>query len=256
MVTPTVKLSGTASIHQQVQILDGGNEMAKVRADANGNWETTYLPVSTKRYEVKVRGLYGNPNPESGTRIFTVISGDISGYAPSVLEARGNNGKLLRIDDYYRLSSATVEVPVFPGMAANKGQTVGIKWKGRVDYDSEIKNVVSVTPMTFSVPRMEFIDSIGRTVPVTFSVKRGSGPIETSGALQLMVEGQRLTLPQPTITADRTKVTVRYTGMAPGIPADWIRESRGHTVLVNYAVGTWGAEPFYMFSQVLRIQVQ
>ncbi|KVP13595.1 hypothetical protein WJ85_15170 [Burkholderia ubonensis] len=172
-------------------------------------------------------------------------------------------------------------------MAANKGQTVGIKWKGRVDYDSEIKNVVSVTPMTFGVPRMEFIDSIGRTVPVTFSVKRGSGPIETSGALQLVVEGQRLTLPQPTITADRTKVTVRYTGMAPGnqvlhvrwvgpyvretddvgvssttqeevsIPADWIRESRGHTVLVNYAVGTlWGTEPFYMFSQVLRIQVQ
>ncbi|WP_218617177.1 hypothetical protein, partial [Burkholderia ubonensis] len=53
VVTPTVKLSGTASIRQQVQILDGGNEMATVRADDNGNWETTYLPVSTKRYSLR-----------------------------------------------------------------------------------------------------------------------------------------------------------------------------------------------------------
>ncbi|OJB25011.1 hypothetical protein [Burkholderia ubonensis] len=190
--------------------------MAKVRADANGNWETTYLPVSTKRYEVKVRGVYGNPNPESGTRTFTVVASrvptitsikDAAGY-----EIQNNDSVVTSMVKLSGTASIHQQVQILDG----GNEMAKVQWKGRVDYDSEIKNVVSVTPMTFSVPRMEFIDSIGRTVPVTFSVKRGSGPIETSGALQLMVEGQRLTLPQPTITADRTKVTVRYTGMAPG----------------------------------------
>ncbi|WP_217649945.1 hypothetical protein, partial [Burkholderia ubonensis] len=83
VVTPTVKLSGTASIRQQVQILDGGNEMATVRADDNGNWETTYLPVSTKRYEVKVRGLYGSPNPEGDADGETVGHGQYPSAGPN-----------------------------------------------------------------------------------------------------------------------------------------------------------------------------
>ncbi|ODP32515.1 hypothetical protein [Pandoraea sp. ISTKB] len=203
----------------------------------------------------------------------------IGNTAPKVLEASANNGARLLISDFYERDTVTVEVPAYTGMAV--GQTVGARWKGpSFTYDTPIKTVSSVGKMTFSIPRIEVIDAIGATVPVTFSVKRGNNPIENSAALNLQVEAQSLALPAPTISASNTQVTVSFAGATSGhtvqvrwsgvvvrdterqtvvpgranvftIPTAWIQENAGRTVAINYAVGTtMGAR--FQFSKVLR----
>ncbi|APD11297.1 hypothetical protein UC34_25330 [Pandoraea vervacti] len=204
----------------------------------------------------------------------------IGNVAPKVLEASANNGARLLISDFYERDTVTVEVPAYPGMAV--GQTVGARWQGpSVTYDTPIKSVASVGRMTFDIPRVEVIDAIGATVPVTFSVKRGNNPIEQSAPLNLQIEGQSLSLPAPAIDAAKTQVTVSFPGAAsthnvqvrwagvvvrdterqnvvPGranvfqIPTAWITENAGRTVAVNYAVGTSSGARF-QFSRVLRI---
>lgn len=199
---------------------------------------------------------------------------------PKVVEASANNGLRLLISDFYERDTVTVEVPAYPGMAA--GQTVGARWRGpSVTYDTPIKTVAAVGSMTFSIPRVEVIDAIGTTVPVTFSVKRDANPIEHSGTLNLQVEAQSLSLPAPTIDAGKTQVTVSFPGavsthnvqvrwagvvvrdterqtVVPGranlfqIPAAWVSENAGKTVAVNYAVGTTSGAR-YQFSKVLRV---
>ncbi|WP_139253349.1 hypothetical protein, partial [Burkholderia ubonensis] len=163
------------------------------------------------------------PETQTGTASFTFRDQDqvvrpdegIANLTPRAPQASGNSGQLLRIDDYYRLDSVTIQVPQYPGMSA--GQTVGIKWAGAVMYNSEIKTVTTPGQLSFEVPRVEVIDSIGRAVPITFSVKRGSNPIEISAPLNLQVEAQALTLPAPIINVDRTAVAVEpYQGMAIG----------------------------------------
>lgn len=214
------------------------------------------------------------------------IPGDWSGIShlkPSAPEATGDNGRLLSRNDYYQLNQLTVEVPAYPGMEA--GQTVGIRWVGRNHtWDSAIQTVTEVGPLKFSVPRVEFIDTIGRTALLSFSVKRSSTqPIELSGVLELSVEGQSLTLPQPSVSADFSHVVVRYSGMLPSqkvearwigtqehttglvaagasgevlitIPQSWVDEDVGKQVLINYAVGDSSGSR-YQFSQILRVIV-
>ena len=208
---------------------------------------------------------------------------DPSKTTPSVPDATGNNGTQLTIDDFYSKDTITVIVPQYQGMAA--GQTIGIRWAGRVNYDSPIQTVSSVGSMTFQVPRMEVIDSIGRTVNVTFSVKRGaSSPIETSKALPLQIEQQRIVLGPPSINGDYSIVTFSHPDLKPGynniqmrwagpvtrdtarqsivangiqsiaVPAAWAAESKGHTVLINVAIGSSTGDR-YLFSQVLRVKI-
>ncbi|WP_157646628.1 hypothetical protein [Burkholderia ubonensis] len=211
-----------------------------------------------------------------------VSPGDsVENSTPSVPQASGNGGKLLKIDDYYFADEISIEVPQYSGMA--RGQTVGIKWAGRVTYNSPIDTVGEPGKMTFKVPRTEVIDSIGRTVPVTFSVKRGdTAPIESSRALDLVIEAQAIALPPPTVNVSTRKVTVDFAGMQVGvhkirvrfvgketrdtdavpvttsgaqnfdIPAEWFNENSGRTVAINYAVGTTSGAR-YMFSQVVRV---
>ncbi|MFJ2995244.1 hypothetical protein [Pandoraea sp. NPDC087047] len=204
----------------------------------------------------------------------------IATMTPKVLEASANNGQRLLLNDFYSRDFVTIEVPVYPGMST--GQTVGARWRGpSVTYDTPIHPVTSIAPVTFQVPRVEVIDAIGTTVPVSFTVKRGNNPIEHSAALNLQIEAQVLVLPAPTINAGKTEVTVSFPGalsdqtvqvrwagvvvrdtvsqyVDPGhpnvfaIPSSWVTENAGKPIAVNYAVGTRSGTR-YQFSKILRI---
>lgn len=229
------------------------------------------------------------PTSQEGTALVTYSASDqkiplperVTGTQPRVLEASGDNGKLLRIDDFYGRDDVTVRVPRYLGMAM--GQTVGIRWQAAVAYAAS-RAVAAVGAMDFSVPRMEVVDAIGRTVPITFYVKSGENPEEVSARLDLAIEAQPFDLPAPTIDATATKVSFTFTGIQPGthtlrmrwagvavrdtpvqqvigsgeqtftVPAAWVDENRGRTVLISVAVGN-NAGGRYMFSRVLRFHV-
>ncbi|WP_448100524.1 hypothetical protein [Luteibacter jiangsuensis] len=210
---------------------------------------------------------------------FQVPGEEVGNLRPQVLEASGDNGKLLRIDDFYRRDDVTVRAPEYPGMAV--GQEVGIRWAGAVTH-TDTKPVAMVGSTDFSVPRVEVIDNIGRTVPVTFFVRRGTKPEEESASLDLAIEAQPFDWPAPTIDATHTVVSFTSADLLPGthtlsmrwagiavhdtplqqvthggaqafvVPAAWVAENAGRTVLINVAVGT-NAGGRYMFSRVLRL---
>ncbi|KWK78964.1 hypothetical protein WM15_02325 [Burkholderia ubonensis] len=165
------------------------------------------------------------------------------------------------------------------------GQEVEVRWNGRMVYQSAARTVGQPGLMKFTVPRTMVIDAIGRTVPVTFAVKRSAtASPDISGALDLVIEPQGLVLPVPAVNLDQRDITVDFPGMVQGhtisvqwevgeqvertpleivsnpgptvfaIPEGWITANHGKTALVNYAVGdTTGAR--YMFSRVTRVQI-
>jgi hypothetical protein len=139
--------------------------------------------------------------------------------------------------------------------------------------------------MEFLIPRMEVVDSIGSTVPVSFTVRTfPSGPLHRSDPLRLDVDAQAFVLPPLRITSDQSTVTVRYPAMATGYHArvrldgvstrytqwqdmktgvtaefsileSWIAENKGKTVLINYSVNRPGIAEQSQFSQVLRVEL-
>ncbi|MHC8371056.1 hypothetical protein ACYZT2_09635 [Pseudomonas sp. MDT1-85] len=201
---------------------------------------------------------------------------------PKVLEAYGDQGDRLKMADIYYAPHVTIQIPQYLGMAV--GQTIRARWaSARNTYDSVITRVENVGPMDFIVPRLEVVDAIGSTVPVTYTVRSyPNGPLHRSNPLQLGVDAQAFVLTPPRLTPDQTTVTIRYPGMASGyqarvrmagvvtrktewqdlktwvtaeflIPQSWIVENKGKTVSINYSVNRPGIDEHSLFSQVLRV---
>ncbi|WP_448092190.1 hypothetical protein [Pseudomonas lini] len=212
----------------------------------------------------------------------TRIKMTIDPQAPKVLEAYGAQGERLKMADIYYATHITIQVPPYPGMAI--GQTLRARWASeRHVYDSPITTVQRVGPMNFNVPRLEVIDAIGTKVPVEYTVRNfPNGPLHRSRVLPLAVDPQALDLTPPRLTTDRTRVTVRFPGMAAGyharvritgvatretdwqelkadvtaefrIPRTWIDENEGKDVLFNYSIHRSGSTDNLMFSQLLRV---
>lgn len=214
---------------------------------------------------------------------------DIRKLQPSVPEASGDNGTLLTFDDYYSKDTISVVVPVYPGMTS--GQTILVRFEGRaVVYHSPIVTVRTIAPISIPIPRSEIIDSMGRRVKVQFSVKRtATSPTEWSAYFWLtiapqLLDGKPVTLAAPTISSDFTTVRFSTANLVPGlhtltmrwigasqhdssrvdvgdtgihnfsVPTDWVKESRGRTVLINVAAGRKDGGK-YLFSQILRVNI-
>jgi hypothetical protein len=231
--------------------------------------------------DVTLRVVRAGVKPVAESKSF-MIKTTISLKPPKVLEAYGAQGDRLKMSDIYKARHVTVQVEQYVGMAI--GQTIRARWaSARNIYDSAITTVTAVGAMNFAVLRMEVVDSIGSTVPVSFTVRTyPDGPLHRSVPLSLAVDAQTFVLPPPRITPDQTTVTVRYPAMATGyharvrlggvitrktewqdmkagvtaefsIPASWIAENKGKTVLINYSVNRPGIDEHSMFSQVLRV---
>lgn len=225
----------------------------------------------------QVRGRDSEPTP-------VTVKTTIHQEKVKVLEAYGASGDRLKISDMYYAPHATVRVLKYVGMAV--GQTIRVRWAStRHTYYSEIKTVTSVGDVDLVVPRMEVIDSIASTVPVTFTVRTyPDGPLHRSQPLNLGVDAQEFTLPPPRLTPDQTTVTVYYPAIASGyqarvrfagivtrrtewqnmqngviaafsIPSAWVEENKGGVVLINYSVNRANVNEQSQFSQVLRVQL-
>lgn len=232
---------------------------------------------------VTLRVVRGVATPESEAKSFTVKTTIILKPA-KVLEAYGAQGDRLKMSDIYTARHITVQIEQYVGMAI--GQTIRVRYaSARHVYDSAITPVTAVGAMNLNVPRMEVVDSIGSTVPVSFTVRTyPNGPLHRSDPLSLAVDAQEFVLPPPRLTPDQTTVTVRYPAMANGyqarvrfggiitrrtqwqdmktgvtaefsIPADWVSENKGKTVLINYSVNQIGIDEQSQFSQVLRVEL-
>ncbi|WP_340612060.1 hypothetical protein [Xenorhabdus bharatensis] len=215
-------------------------------------------------------------------------SGNISNTV-SVPQATGNDGALLTKDNYYRLDELEIIVPIYTNMQA--GQVVQVLWQGPRDsylprYSTDTQEVSEISPLTFYIPRMQFLDGIGSTVQIWFTVKDPndndySGKSET---FFLTIEKQRLNLPAPRLfyRGDGTiHVIIKYDGMSPpdsvevravGVtttqspykPVDdpqqmgvklkesWVNENRGKIVFIDYAVGSMIPGVRYDFSRILK----
>ena len=232
---------------------------------------------------VTLRVIRGEATPESEAKSFTVKTTIIL-KPPKILEAYGTQGDRLKMSDIYTSRHITARIEHYVGMAI--GQTIRLRYaSARHVYDSAITTVTSVGAMDLNVPRMEVVDSIGSTVPVSFTVRTyPNGPLHRSDPLSLAVDAQVFVLPPPRLTPDQTTVTVRYPAMASGyqarvrfggvitrrtqwqdmrtgitaefsIPASWVSANKGKTVLINYSVNRPGIDEQSQFSQVLRIEL-
>ena len=249
---------------------------ALIKRAGNGTHEVTYQVIDR---------CNNRPHEHAPWAPVTKVAVDLTPIElklPKVLEAYGALGDRLKMGDIYNARHVTVQIPHYQGMAI--GHTIRVRWaSARNTYDSAITTVEKVGPMDFTVPRLEVVDAIGSTVRVSFTVRRiPNGPLHRSEALLLAVDPQKFVLTPPRLTPDQTTVTIRYTGMATGyharvrvagvvtrktewqdlktgitaefsIPAIWIAENKGRTVLINYSVNRPGINEHSQFSQVLRV---
>ncbi|WP_339453635.1 hypothetical protein [Pseudomonas sp. EA_5y_Pfl2_R50] len=204
--------------------------------------------------------------------------------APKLLEAYGTDGNRLNVNDVYTNSHVNVQVPKYVGML--KGQTIRVRWtSGRYVYETQTSTVGTPAPQVFRIPRIEVIDAIGGLVALNYSVRTASGlPLQISKALTLRVDPQPFDLVEPRLSEDRKIVTVKFLNMTTGftakvrwhgivvrdteskpilndssipfsIPASWVSENAGKTVLINYSVHRSGSNANLIFSKALRLNL-
>lgn len=189
-------------------------------------------------------------------------------------------GDRLSMNDIYRDDYLAVQLPINAGIAAS--DTISVRWRGRVLYDSPLVPYGELPAnKQVQIPRIEVVDSIGLTVPVNYSVKKGgSGTTLESAVLFLNIDAQALALQAPSYSAGTvtvnspaptgSRVRIRAVGqttletvsqtVTTGKPnlfildPDWMLNNKGRTVLINYSVFT-ALSPQWMFSRVLRVQL-
>ncbi|MFK0314344.1 hypothetical protein ACIQUF_24335 [Pseudomonas sp. NPDC090233] len=193
---------------------------------------------------------------------------------PKALAGRLNFHQSMYYDDYL-----DVQVPSFQGMS---GQSIRVEWVGRaITWTSDPQPPPTPQLLTFQVPRLEVIDSIGHTVTIRAVVN----DTIRSQAFALIIEPQVLVLPEPQFHAQPNEATdavsllysgqqdrhtgrVRWHGsiirdtdeedLQEGrreyfqINRSWIQENLGREVLINYTARRPGDSQSW-FSQVLRM---
>lgn len=116
-VDTALTLKGKASKNQRVKVLDHGVSQGERPVDNNGDWTTTGFRTTVGEHSITIEGLYGNPQPVSVPRTFTVTAvvpptiGSVKG-SPSGVEIP--NGTTI------------VETAVTLSGTASKGQRVDV----------------------------------------------------------------------------------------------------------------------------------
>ncbi|RON47692.1 hypothetical protein [Pseudomonas frederiksbergensis] len=215
---------------------------------------------------------------------------DLDLKEPTVLEARELNGTGINFDrDFYYANFATVRVN-YTGSAP--GQSVKVYCVGRNHtYGSQIQSVqVAGQTLTFLVPRMEVVDSIGKSMRFYYTVRLpGETQDRPSRDLNVDVSPQEHQLIAPTINEAKNNIrayhenligrySVRlrltnaenhddvrdsdefsiapdatYTNLA--ILQAWITQYRGRDVIFNYTLRKTGTGENIIFSWILRVRL-
>ncbi|WP_213939429.1 hypothetical protein [Pseudomonas sp. dw_612] len=210
---------------------------------------------------------------------------DLDLRPPVVLEAREAGGTRLNFQkDFYEADFATVTVN-YTGSAP--GQTVKLYAIGRANtYGSEIQTVQATgQTLTFRVPRLEVVDSIGSRMTFYYTVRLPStSEDKESRSLGVDVTAQPLRLPEPTLNAGRNNARVYYPALVGeyrvrlrlygvvirnsdeiyinrpdymdiAIPRDWLTENMSRDVIFNYTLRKTGTSELIQFSWCLRVQL-
>ena len=199
---------------------------------------------------------------------------------PNVPLAYGADLDRLNFDDMYNDIFLTVEVPHSTHMLPD--DKVRLTWEGSVIYYSDTITINEPDTLTFTIPRLEVIDIIGRSTRITYTLYHLDKTAYESDELILHVDAYPIDLPAPRI--NDLKVTVYYPDITDGdkgrvrwsgvvvhdtqeqyleagrveefnIPSAWFSESEGTAVLINYSVLTDRDSERLMFSRVLRINL-
>lgn len=193
-------------------------------------------------------------------------------------------GDYLNFADIYEASSITARIPQYTGM--DLGQSVMVRWQhDSIVWRSAAIPVTRVAPIDVAIPRMEVVDIIGRQAEIEYTVYLGQQQLDRSDPMTLRVSPNPVDLPAPRVSGDSRTASIPTTNLRSGhtvrlrwggvverfgaeinvsatgtpvsvsIPSQWVTESRGTTVLVNYSVyRRVSGEPF-LFSRVWRFTI-
>ncbi len=185
-VDTQITLTGTSSIGQDVQILDGVTIKGTATADTSGRWSLTLAGLSIAAHALKAKALYGL-GAESGVRRFTIIAS----VAPTITSIKDSNNLEIppngfTVDTSVTLrgaASADLDVQILDGATVKgtaKADASG-QWmlgltglnaaahaiKAKALYGSGQESLVRIFTVTASVaPTIASIkDSQGREIP-------------------------------------------------------------------------------------------
>ncbi|MEO8643451.1 MAG: hypothetical protein ABI447_18520, partial [Pseudomonas sp.] len=116
-VDVALTLKGKANKNQTVEVLDHGVSQGSRPVDDNGDWDTTGFRTTVGEHSITIRGLYGNPQPVSAARTFTVTAV----VPPTITSIKGSpSGADIPP------GGTTVETAVTLSGTASKGQQVDV----------------------------------------------------------------------------------------------------------------------------------
>jgi hypothetical protein len=210
---------------------------------------------------------------------------DLDLTAPKVLEAKESNGAVMNFErHFYRENFATVEV-VYTG--SDTGQSVKVIFAGRKFIWISVAQTVNIPGqiLTFKVPRLEVIDSIGSNVKVSYTVRLpGTTTDVPSKVLDLQITAQKHALPEPTLNAAKTNLRIYYPTLEAtykhrialhgvttrygaetyivqanytdvAVPSAWLTENQGKDVMINFTLKRVNSTELIIFSWCLRVSL-
>jgi hypothetical protein len=210
---------------------------------------------------------------------------DLDLTAPKVLEAKDANGTVINFErDFYREDFATVEV-AYTG--SNTEQRVKAIFAGRkFSWISDAQTVnIPGQILTFKVPRLEVVDSIGSNAKVSYTVQLpGTTTDVPSKVLDLQITAQKHALPEPTLNAAKTNLRIYYPTLEAtykhrialhgvttrygaetyivqanytdvAVPSAWLTENQGKDVMFNFTLKRVNSAELIIFSWCLRVSL-
>ncbi|MEW9679710.1 hypothetical protein [Pseudomonas sp. TE50-2] len=227
-------------------------------------------------YTVTSVGGAASPSPSRDWRIPNLLR------RPEVEKAFGDDLDQLDFQrDFIDATHVKVTVATYLDMT---GDEVAVLWVGTFTYQSPWLPVSAPGDLVFEVPRAVLMDSIGKTVFISYIVKREEE--ETSDVLELTVLPQQLEMQAPVYMSfggEEPKFSLRYDGIEAGdvveiywqvdqgelredsqtvypdgqyrlvlLDQGWIKDDKGKTVYTNYSI--MGEKGQRQFSPVLRFE--
>lgn len=187
----------------------------------DGEVDASIISSTNQKVVVVATILNGDSPPISRSTIvsFGVSSEkkDLTNTYPIVVEAIGKDKSFLERSTYYRLPTLNVVVPSYKGM--DFGDKLTLHWSSNITsikYETNYQLVLSQKNHNFNLPRYLFIDCIGGSARVFFTVEDKDGKVYSSDSVNLVVEGQPYDIIAPMVIPGSHKVNVSYRGMHAG----------------------------------------
>jgi len=126
-------------------------------------------------------GVNNNPVQVSNRVSINVAANTVPALFPKPVAPQAQAGKL----DLSTLGSNINVNVTYPTITS--GHNVGLRWKGKSQYDATVQLVGTARPVVFTVPTSAVAGDVGGSGIFTYSVGIGSDPLKISDALPLAI---------------------------------------------------------------------